>query len=86
MASAKLVKALAEQNVRLRKGPRVSGEVVLSFRGVMNRQTGTMEKPSDIRIVDWREVNPMARVGVTIEQLRNSNLADLVRRQAVVLI
>lgn len=86
MASAKLVKALAEQRVLLRKAPRVSGEVVLTFRGIVNRQTGVMEKPADIRIMGWREVDPMRRVGVTVEQLRNSNLADLIRRQAVVLL
>jgi hypothetical protein len=84
MASAKLTKALAEQRIVLKKAPRIQGEVVLAFRPMLNKRTGKMEQPASIAI-GWRSVNPLARTGVTIDNVRNSNLQDLVRRGAVVL-
>jgi hypothetical protein len=48
MASAKLVRALAEGRVVIQKAPRVGGEVMLSFRPLLNRTTGRMEQPASI--------------------------------------
>jgi len=84
MASAKLTKALAEQRVILTKAPRVGGEVVLVFRPLLNRLTGKTEQPASITI-GRKPINPLSRTDVTMENLRHSNLEDLVRRGAVTL-
>jgi len=86
MASAKLVRALAEGRVVIQKAPRVGGEVMLTFRPLMNRTTGKLEQPASIALSTFKPVDPLKRSDVTIEHLRNSNLADLVRRQAIVLL
>jgi hypothetical protein len=86
MASAKLIKALASQKVKIRKSPRISGEVILTFRPLYNKQSGKVEAPKPISIQGFRDIEPLRRSDVTIENLRNSNLEDLVRRQAVVLL
>ena len=86
MASAKLVRALAEGKVVLKKAPKVGGEVMLTFRPLMNRQTGKVEQPASIMIAGFRPVEPLKRSDVTLEHLRNSNLDDLVHRGAVVLL
>lgn len=86
MASAKLVRALAEGKVVIRKAPKVGGEVMLTFRPLMNRTTGKMEQPASIMLSSFKEVEPLRRSDVTLEHLKNSNLGDLVRRQAIVLV
>jgi hypothetical protein len=86
MASAKLVRALAEGKVVIQKAPKVGGEVMLTFRPLMNRQTGQMEKPASISLATFKPVEPLKRSDVTLEHLRNSNLDDLVRRGAIVLV
>ena len=86
MASAKLVRALAEGRVVIRKAPRVGGEVMLSFRPLLNRQTGKMEQPASIMLAGFKEIEPLKRSDVTLEHLKHSNLGDLVRRNAIVLL
>ena len=86
MASAKLVRALAEGKVVIQKGPRIGGEVMLTFRPLVNRKTGKTEQPASISLKTFKPFEPLKRSDVTIEHLRNSNLADLVRRQAIVLV
>lgn len=86
MASAKLVRALAEGKVLIQKAPRVGAEVMLSFRPLMNRKTGKVEKPASIILSGFKPVDPLKRSDVTLENLRNSNLADLIKRQAIVLL
>jgi hypothetical protein len=86
MASAKLVRALAEGRVVIQKAPRVGGEVMLSFRPLLNRTTGRMEQPASITMNGFKPVEPLRRSDVTLEHLRNSNLGDLLRRQAIVLL
>jgi hypothetical protein len=86
MASAKLVRALAEGRVVIRKAPKVGGEVMLSFRPLLNRQTGKMEKPGSIMLSGFKPVEPLKRSDVTIEHLKHSNIGDLVRRNAIVLL
>lgn len=86
MASAKLVRALAEGKVVIRKAPRVGGEVMLTFRPLMNRTTGKVEQPASILLSGFNPVEPLKRSDVTLENLKNSNLGELVRRQAIVLV
>lgn len=86
MASAKLVRALAEGRVVLQKAPRVGGEVMLTFQPLLNRKTGKMEQPASIMLSAFKPVEPLRRSAVTIEHLKHSNLGDLVRRNAVVLL
>jgi hypothetical protein len=86
MASAKLVRALAEGKVKLQRAPKIGGEVMLSFKPLVNRQTGKVEQPARISLSTYQPIEPLKRSDVTIEHLRNSNLADLVRRGAVVLL
>jgi len=86
MASAKLVKALAEGRVIFKKAPMISGQVQLTFLPVYNPQTGKTMQPAPILLSGWEEVDPLKRSDVTIENLRSSNLEDLVRRQAIVLL
>lgn len=86
MASAKLTKALASGNVKLRKAPRISGEVQLLFYPLMDKATGKTNQPQPITISSWKEIDPLKRSDVTLENLRHSNLADLVRKQAVILL
>lgn len=86
MASAKLVRALAEGRVVLQKAPKIGGEVMLSFRPLINRATGKREQPASIMLSSFKPVDPLKRSDVTIEHLKNSNLGDLVRRNAVVLL
>ena len=86
MASAKLIKALASQKIKIRKSPKISGEVMLTFKPVYNKETGKVATPKPISIQGFKEIDPLKRSDVTIENLRNSNLEDLVRRQAVVLL
>lgn len=86
MASAKLVRALAEGKVVIQKAPRVGGEVMLTFRPLVNRQTGQVEQPASISLTTFKPFEPLKRSDVTIEHLRNSNINDLVRRQAIVLL
>jgi len=86
MASAKLIKALASQNVKFRKSPKTSGEVMLTFKPTYNKTTGKTTTPKPISIQGFSEVQPLLRSDVTIDHLRNSNLEDLVRRQAIVLL
>lgn len=85
MASAKLTKALAEQRIILRRAPRVSGEVMLAFRPLLNRTTGKVQQPASISI-GWKAIEPMRRTDVTFDNVRHSNIHDLVRRGAVVLL
>lgn len=86
MASAKLVRALAEGRVVIQKAPKVGGEVMLTFRPLMNRQTGQVEKPKSISLSAFQPVEPLKRSDVTLENLKHSNLGDLVRRNAIVLL
>lgn len=86
MASAKLVRALAEGRVVLQKAPRVGGEVMLTFRPLLNRTTGKVEQPASISLNSFKPVDPLRRSDVTLEHLKNSNLGDLLRRNAVVLV
>ncbi len=85
MASAKLTKALAEQRIVLQKAPRVGGEVMLAFRPLLNKITGKVEHPASISI-GWKAIEPVKRTDVTMDNMRHSNLDDLVRRGAVVLV
>jgi hypothetical protein len=85
MASAKLTKALAERRIILRKSPRVAGEVMLSFRPILDEKTGRTRQPASISI-GWRPVEPLRRTDVTFDNIRNSNLGDLVARRAVTLL
>jgi hypothetical protein len=86
MASARLTRALAEGQVKIQRAPRVGCEVMLAFRPLRNRETGQMEKLASISLSTFRPIEPLKRSGVTIEHLRNSNLDDLLRRQAVILV
>jgi len=86
MASAKLVRALAEGKVVIRKAPKVGGEVMLSFRPLMNRKTGKIEQPASISLSTFKPVEPLNRSDVTLEHLRNSNLEELMHRNAIVLV
>jgi hypothetical protein len=86
MASARLTKALAEQKVIIKKAPRVSGEVMLTFFPLMDRKTGKVSQPAAISLNGWTPVEPLRRSDVTIDNLRASNLEALVKRQAVVLL
>ena len=82
MASAKLTKALASGNVVLQKAPRVTGEVLLQFKPLYDKETGKTVQPKPIPIT-LRPVDPLKRTDVSVENLRHSNLENLVRRQAV---
>lgn len=86
MASAKLVRALAEGKVVIQKAPKVGGEVMLTFRPLMNRTTGKMEQPASIMLSGFKPVDPLKRSDVTLEHLKNSNIGDLLRRNAIVLL
>jgi hypothetical protein len=86
MASAKLVRALAEGKVTIQKAPKIGGEVMLTYRPLMNRQTGKIEQPASVTLSTFRPFEPLKRSDVTIDHLRNSNLEDLVRRGAIVLL
>jgi hypothetical protein len=86
MASAKLVQALATGKVVIQKAPRISGEVRLMFYPLLNRTTGKTDQPAPITLADWSAVNPLKRSDVTLENLRHSNLEDLVRKQAIVIL
>ena len=86
MASAKLVRALAEGRVVIQKAPKVGGEVMLSFRPLLNRETGKMEQPASIMLSGFKPVEPLKRSDVTLEHLKHSNLGDLMRRQAIILL
>ena len=86
MASAKLVRALAEGKVVIQKAPKVGGEVMLTFRPLLNRKTGKLEQPASMSLSTFKPVEPMRRSDVTLEHLRNSNLDELVRRNAIVLV
>jgi len=86
MASAKLVRALAERRVVLQKAPRVAGEVVLAFRPLLDRKTGKTNQPASITLSGWKPVEPLKRSDVSLENLRHSNLENLVARRAVVLL
>lgn len=86
MASAKLVRALAEGKVVIQKAPKVGGEVMLTFRPLMNRTTGKVEQPASITLSTFKPVEPLKRSDVTLEHLRNSNLEALVQRRAIVLL
>ncbi len=85
MASAKLTKALATGNVVIQKAPKVSGEVQLVFEALYNKTTGKTETPKPIS-VGWKPVDPLKRSDVTLDNVRHSNLHQLVRRRAVVLL
>lgn len=85
MASARYVKAIATGNVKLRKAPKVSGEVMLTFSPLYNTTSGETEKPKSISI-GFRDMEPLKRSDVTLENIKNSNLEQLVRRRAVVLL
>lgn len=86
MASARLVRALATRDVKVRKAPGVSGEVALTFRPLMDRVTGETTQPASIRLSTFATVEPLKRSDVTLENLRESNLADLVRRNVITLV
>ena len=85
MASAKYVKALASRQIKLRKAPRISGEVALVFRPLYNQETGKTVQPKTISI-GWKAMEPLRRTDVSMENIRNSNLEQLIRRRAVVLL
>jgi len=84
MASAKYVKALASRNIKLRKAPRISGEVSLIFNPLYDPETGKTVQPKSIPI-GWKEIEPLRRTDVSLENIRHSNLEQLIRRRAVVL-
>lgn len=86
MASAKLVRALAERHVVIQKAPRVAGEVVLTFQPLLNRETGETVQPASILLSTWKPIEPLLRSDVTIDNLRHSNLEDLVARRAIILL
>jgi len=86
MASAKLVKALAEGKVVIQRAPRVSGEVQLSFRPTYDPKTGKTTQPAPVILSTWKPVEPLKRSDVTLDHLKNSNLEALVRKQAIILL
>jgi len=86
MASAKLVKAMATGKVTIQKAPKISGEVQLVFFPLLNKQTGKVEQPNSITLSNWNPIEPLKRSDVTMDHLKNSNLEDLVRKQAIVLL
>ena len=86
MASAKLVRALAQGRVVFKKAPMISGQVQLTFRPTVDQRTGKVTQPAPIVLSGWEQVDPMKRSDVTLDHLRNSNLEDLVQRQAIVLL
>ena len=85
MASAKYVKALASRKIKLRKAPRTSGEVALVFRPLYDQQTGKTVQPKTISI-GWTPMEPLKRTDVSLDNIRHSNLEQLVGRRAVVLL
>jgi hypothetical protein len=86
MASAKFIRALAEGNVVIKKAPLISGQVQLTFRPTLDKRTGKTTQPAPILLSGWEQVEPLKRSDVTLDHLRNSNLEDLVRCQAIVLL
>jgi len=82
MASAKYVKALASENVKLQKAPRVGGEVMLVFSPLYNKESGKTEQPKSISI-GTKAIEPLKRSDVTMDNIRHSNLEQLIRKQAV---
>ncbi len=85
MASSKLVKALATGKVKLQKAPSIGGEVLLHFQPLLNTTTGKTEQPKSISI-GFTPMEPLNRSDVTMANLKNSNLDNLVRRRAVKLL
>jgi hypothetical protein len=74
MASAKYIKAMAMQTIVIQRASSFSGEVQIAFAPPIDE--GQQLKP--ILLNSARQVDVLKRVGVTLEDVKRSNLRQLV--------
>lgn len=78
--SAKYVKALASGRVVVQRRAHVTGEVNIMLPVQVDAATGERTYPAPITISSDAPVDLIRQLGLSIEQIRNSNLKDLVSR------
>lgn len=67
-----IMKGLIEKNLKVRKAPRVQGAVKIHFPN---------PKITDITLTNFAPVDIFSRIGITEDDIKSSNLEDLVNQR-----
>jgi len=77
MSSHGLMKGLIEQKISVKKAPQVQGTVRIHFPN---------KEIQDFVLTNWQPVDIFARMGVTVEDVKMSNLGDLIAQGHLILV